>query len=354
VPPEARWIYLKSMAPQPTIGRLVDDAMGAIERDNPSLKGVLPRDYARPGLDKQRLGQLINLVSDIALGAPADRAKDTLGRVYEYFLSQFASAEGKKGGQFYTPTHVVRVLVEMLAPYAGRVYDHCCGSGGMCVQSENFIRAHATGKGNGGRAKARISIYGQESNYTTWRLAKMNLAIRGIDAQIAHGDSFQGPWRRGVANDCARTGRDSAGKCHHRLDGAGECAGATSCVGEADFAKARLSARQAGEGDANGAGTSGTAFRAVGRLGVVAVYCDRFFDVCHQMTTPLHYGLCVSPSVGRICFVRGEEFPGIPALVFLLWYSCSGIPALVFLLWRINSLLGFAWDLRARLLTVED
>ncbi len=190
VPPEARWTYLKSMAPQATIGRLVDDAMAAIERDNPSLKGVLPRDYARPGLDKQRLGQLINLVSDIALGSPADRAKDTLGRVYEYFLSQFASAEGKKGGQFYTPSHVVRVLVEMLAPYTGRVYDPCCGSGGMFVQSENFIRAHANGNGNGGKAKARVSIYGQESNYTTWRLAKMNLAIRGIEAQIAHGDSF--------------------------------------------------------------------------------------------------------------------------------------------------------------------
>src|SRR5258707_10308474 len=164
--------------------------MTAIERDNPSLKGVLPKDFARPGLDKQRLGQLINLVSDIALGAPADRAKDTLGRVYEYFLSQFASAEGKKGGQFYTPAHVVRVLVEILAPYTGRVYDPCCGSGGMFVQSENFIRAHANGNGYGGRAKARVSIWGQESNYTTWRLSEMNLAIRGIDAQIAHGDSF--------------------------------------------------------------------------------------------------------------------------------------------------------------------
>ncbi len=122
VPKEARWAHLKASAPQPTIGRLVDDAMAAIERDNRSLKGVLPKDYARPGLDKERLGQLINLVSDIALGDPAERAKDTLGRVYEYFLSQFASAEGKKGGQFYTPTHVVRVLVAMLAPYKGRVY----------------------------------------------------------------------------------------------------------------------------------------------------------------------------------------------------------------------------------------
>lgn len=183
VPPEARWAYLKSQAPQPTIGRLIDDAMEAIERDNPSLKGVLPKDFARPGLDKQRLGQLINLVSDIALGSKADKAKDTLGRVYEYFLSRFASAEGKSGGQFYTPSHVVRVLVEMLAPYKGRVYDPCCGSGGMFVQSEKFIEAHSGKLGD-------ISIYGQESNYTTWRLAKMNLAIRGIDAQIGHGDTF--------------------------------------------------------------------------------------------------------------------------------------------------------------------
>jgi type I restriction enzyme M protein len=183
VPKEARWEHLRANAPQPKIGTVVDDAMAAIERDNPSLKGVLPRDYARLGMDKQRLGQLINLVSDIGLGSPADRAKDVLGRVYEYFLSQFASAEGKKGGQFYTPSHVVRVLVEVLAPYKGRVYDPCCGSGGMFVQSEKFIEAHSGHIGD-------ISIYGQESNYTTWRLAKMNLAIRGIDAQIAHGDTF--------------------------------------------------------------------------------------------------------------------------------------------------------------------
>jgi len=190
VPKEARWTQLKVSAPQPTIGRIVDDAMAAIERDNPSLKGVLPKDYARPGLDKERLGQLINMVSDIALGDPAERAKDTLGRVYEYFLSQFASAEGKKGGEFYTPRCVVKLLVEMLEPYRGRVYDPCCGSSGMFVQSVEFIRAHAKGNGNGGRAKADISIYGQESNYTTWRLARMNLAIRGIDGQIAHGDTF--------------------------------------------------------------------------------------------------------------------------------------------------------------------
>jgi type I restriction enzyme M protein len=183
VPKEARWTHLKASAPQPKIGTLVDDAMAAIERDNPTLKGVLPKDYGRPGLDKQRLGQIINLVSDIALGSPAHRAKDTLGRVYEYFLSRFASAEGKSGGQFYTPSHVVRLLVEMLAPYKGRVYDPCCGSGGMFVQSEKFIEVHAGKLGD-------ISIYGQESNYTTWRLAKMNLAIRGIDAQIGHGDTF--------------------------------------------------------------------------------------------------------------------------------------------------------------------
>jgi type I restriction enzyme M protein len=143
VPKEARWSHLKAAAPQPTIGTIVDDAMSAIERDNPSLKGVLPKDYARPGLDKQRLGQLINLVSDIGLGSPSDRAKDILGQVYEYFLAQFASAEGKKGGQFYTPSRVVRVLVEMLAPYKGRVYDPCCGSGGMFVSSENSSRPTA-------------------------------------------------------------------------------------------------------------------------------------------------------------------------------------------------------------------
>ncbi|MDQ6794938.1 MAG: type I restriction-modification system subunit M [Chloroflexota bacterium] len=183
VPKEARWSALRANAPQPAIGTLVDDAMTAIERDNPSLKDVLPKDYARPGLDKARLGQLINLVSDIGLGSPSDRAKDVLGRVYEYFLAQFASAEGKQSGQFYTPRHIVRVLVEMLAPYKGRVYDPCCGSGGMFVQSERFIEAHSGRVGD-------ISIYGQESNYTTWRLAKMNLAIRGIDAQIAHGDTF--------------------------------------------------------------------------------------------------------------------------------------------------------------------
>lgn len=177
VPKEARWTFLKANAKQPTIGKVIDDAMLAIERDNPSLKGVLPKDYAHPRLDKQRLGQLIDLIGNIGLGDRENRSKDILGRVYEYFLSQFASAEGKKGGQFYTPRCIVRVLVEMLAPYRGRVYDPCCGSGGMFVQSEKFVEAH------GGRI-GDISIYGQESNHTTWRLAKMNLAIRGIDGNL--------------------------------------------------------------------------------------------------------------------------------------------------------------------------
>ena len=190
VPPEARWAHLKDAARQPAIGRIVDDAMAAIEHDNPVLRDVLPKDYARPALDKQRLGQLIDLISNIRVGDEEARSRDVLGRVYEYFLSQFASAEGKKGGEFYTPRCVVKLLVEMLEPYRGRVYDPCCGSSGMFVQSVEFIRAHASGNGNGGRARSDISIYGQESNYTTWRLAKMNLAIRGIEGQIAHGDSF--------------------------------------------------------------------------------------------------------------------------------------------------------------------
>ena len=190
VPPEARWSRLKAQAKQPVVGRLVDDAMAAIERDNSVLKDVLPKDYARPALDKQRLGQLIDMISNIRVGDADARSKDVLGRVYEYFLSQFASAEGKKGGEFYTPRCIVKLLVEMLEPYRGRVYDPCCGSSGMFVQSVEFIRAHATGNGNGGKARGDISVYGQESNYTTWRLAKMNLAIRGIEGQIAHGDSF--------------------------------------------------------------------------------------------------------------------------------------------------------------------
>jgi len=186
VPKEARWSHLQANAKQPAIGKTVDDAMVAIERDNSRLKGVLPKDYARPGLDKHRLGELIDLIGTIGLGDRENRSKDILGRVYEYFLTQFASAEGKNGGQFYTPNCVVRLLVEMLAPYKGRIYDPCCGSGGMFVQSEKFVEAH------GGRL-GDISIYGQESNATTRRLAVMNLALRGIEADFGpeHADSFR-------------------------------------------------------------------------------------------------------------------------------------------------------------------
>ena len=177
VPKEARWSHLQAGAKLPSIGTLIDDAMRAIEKDNESLKGVLPKDYARPALNKVMLGELIDLISGITLNEGNDKSKDVLGRVYEYFLGQFAGAEGKRGGEFYTPRSVVRTLVEMLEPYNGRVYDPCCGSGGMFVQSERFVTEH------GGRI-GDIAIYGQESNYTTWRLAKMNLAVRGIDSDI--------------------------------------------------------------------------------------------------------------------------------------------------------------------------
>jgi len=185
VPQEARWSTLQANAKRPEIGKIIDDAMVAIERENKSLKAILPKDYARQSLDKQRLGELVDLVGTIGLGQKEHRSKDILGRVYEYFLSQFASAEGKRGGQFYTPRSVVSVLVEMLAPYKGRVFDPCCGSGGMFVQSEKFIEAH------GGRI-GDISIYGQESNNTTWKLAAMNLALRGIEANLGkeNADSF--------------------------------------------------------------------------------------------------------------------------------------------------------------------
>ncbi len=186
VPPAARWAYLQSSAKQPTIGKIVDDAMVAIERDNPRMKGVLPKNYARPALDKHRLGELIDLIGTIGLGDKANRSKDILGRVYEYFLTQFASAEGKNGGQFYTPSCIVRLIVEMLSPYKGRIYDPACGSGGMFVQSEKFVLEH------GGRI-GDLSIYGQESNPTTRQLAIMNLAIRGIEADfgIEHADTFR-------------------------------------------------------------------------------------------------------------------------------------------------------------------
>jgi len=177
VPASARWSALQAKAKQPSIGKLIDDAMVAIEKDNPRLKGVLPKDYARPAIDKQRLGELIDLLASIGLGGEAHRGRDVLGRVYEYFLSKFASAEGKNGGEFYTPSCVVRTIVEMLAPYKGRVYDPCCGSGGMFVQSEKFVESHGGKIGD-------LSVFGQEMNYTTRRLAIMNLAIRGIEADI--------------------------------------------------------------------------------------------------------------------------------------------------------------------------
>ena len=187
VPPSARWNWLQGRAKLPTIGKDVDDAMDAIEKDNPSLRGVLPKVYAQEKLDKQSLGGLIDLIGSAALGTKEAQSKDVLGKVYEYFLGEFALAEGKKGGQFYTPSSVVKLLVEMLEPYEGRVFDPCCGSGGMFVQSEKFVEAHRDyykKKKNGLSLNPadRISIYGQESNQTTWRLAKMNLAIRHIDS----------------------------------------------------------------------------------------------------------------------------------------------------------------------------
>ena len=187
VPPQARWDYLQSRAKLPTIGKDIDEAMEAIEKDNPSLKGVLPKEYAKEKLDKQSLGGLIDLIGTIALGDSASKSNDILGQVYEYFLGQFALAEGKKGGQFYTPRSVVRLLVEMLEPYEGRVFDPCCGSGGMFVQSEKFVEAHRDHYNGKSREIDKlfervVSIYGQESNQTTWRLCKMNLAIRGIDS----------------------------------------------------------------------------------------------------------------------------------------------------------------------------
>jgi type I restriction enzyme M protein len=203
VPKKARWLHLQANAKQPTIGKLIDDAMDEIEKANPSLKSVLPKDYNRPALDKDRLGELIDLIGTIGLGDKENRSRDILGRVYEYFLGQFASAEGKKGGEFYTPRCVVKLLVEMIEPYKGRVYDPCCGSSGMFVQSVAFIEAHASGNGNGGRASRNIAIYGQESNPTTWKLAKMNLAIRGIEANLGprHADSFQNDLHKDLKAD---------------------------------------------------------------------------------------------------------------------------------------------------------
>lgn len=186
VPESARWETIRAEAKQSTIGKTLDQAMVAIERDNPRLKGVLPKVFAKPNLDKDNLGKLIDKFSGVDLGHTLEEAHDVLGRVYEYFLGRFASAEGRGGGEFYTPQSVVRVLVEMIEPYGGRVYDPCCGSGGMFVQSVDFVRAH-------GGQRDEVSIYGQESNYTTWRLAQMNLAVRGIEADLGdrHADSFR-------------------------------------------------------------------------------------------------------------------------------------------------------------------
>jgi type I restriction enzyme M protein len=196
VPKEARWKQLQDNARSPEIGILIDRAMAAIERDNPTLKGVLPQDYGRADLDKQRLGELIDLIGTISLGGSEHRSIDLLGYVFEYFLGQFANAEGKKGGQFYTPRSVVRLLVEMLEPYQGRVYDPCCGSGGMFIQSEKFIEQHGGNVNN-------ISVFGQESNPTTWRLCRMNLAIRGIESNLGThaADTFHNNLHRDLRAD---------------------------------------------------------------------------------------------------------------------------------------------------------
>lgn len=196
VPPEARWQYLTERAKQPEIGKLIDNAMDLIEIDNPSLRGVLPKTYARPSLDVRRLGELVDLISGIGVGSAEHREKDILGRVYEYFLGRFASSEGKGGGEFYTPRSIVKLLVEMIEPYTGRVYDGCCGSGGMFVQAERFVEAHGGGRND-------IAVYGQELNDTTWRLAKMNLAIRGIEADLGPrwGDTFHEDLHPGLRAD---------------------------------------------------------------------------------------------------------------------------------------------------------
>lgn len=196
VPKQARWDYINKKSKTPEIGKIIDDAMTVIEKDNKSLKGVLQKDYARPDLDKRMLGELVDLISTIGLGDKENKQKDTLGRVYEYFLSKFASAEGKLGGQFYTPGCIVKLLVEMIEPLKGRIYDPCCGSGGMFVQSLKFIEAH------GGKTGA-VSIYGQESNPTTWKLCKMNLAIRGLEGNLgeANADTFHNDQHKDLKAD---------------------------------------------------------------------------------------------------------------------------------------------------------
>lgn len=196
LPKEARWTVINEAAKTPQIGEVIDDAMTAIERENNSIKGVLPKNYASPDLDKIRLGAVIDLISNIQVGTEESRKNDVLGRVYEFFLSQFASAEGKNGGEFYTPRSIVRTLVEMLEPYKGLIYDPAAGSGGMFVQSEEFVKEHQ-GK------ITDLSVYGQEANPTTWKLAKMNLAIRGIDNDFGprHGDTFLNDLHKGIRFD---------------------------------------------------------------------------------------------------------------------------------------------------------
>lgn len=194
VPKEARWKTLQDKAKQSDIGVVVDDAMEAIERENPILKGVLPKDYAKESLDKRRLGELIDIFSTLSMHEGKQSGKDLLGQVYEYFIGMFADAEGQRGGEFYTPQSIVKLLVEMLEPYKGRIYDPCCGSGGMFVQSEKFVEAHQGKLGD-------VAVYGQESNQTTWKLAKMNMAIRGIDANIAFGDTLHNDKQKDLKAD---------------------------------------------------------------------------------------------------------------------------------------------------------
>ncbi len=176
VPEKARWKNIQAQAKLPEIGKSLDDAMDEIEKENKELKNVLPKVFGKPNLDKTSLGELIDLISDTALKTENENSKDLFGRVYEYFLGEFANAEGKKGGQFYTPKSIVKLMVDMIEPYKGRIYDPACGSGGMFVMSEKFVIEH---QGN----IADINIYGQESNQTTWKLSKMNLAIRNINSQ---------------------------------------------------------------------------------------------------------------------------------------------------------------------------
>jgi type I restriction enzyme M protein len=185
VPEGARWETVRALAKRPDIGKVIDDTLIIIEAENPKLKGILDKRYARAQLPDGKLGELVDLISTIGFGTDPAVARDVLGQVYEYFLGMFASAEGKRGGQFYTPASIVKTLVAVLNPHRGQVYDPCCGSGGMFVQSEKFIEAHGGKLGD-------VSIYGQEANPTTWRLAAMNLAIRGIDYNLGRepGDTF--------------------------------------------------------------------------------------------------------------------------------------------------------------------